>query len=247
MMLADLHIHSTYSDGVFSISEIVDYFGSRRFKIIAITDHLCEENTFLGKASNFLKKTLTKETFPEYLAEIKKEGERALRQYGMMVIPGIELTKNSLSFHRSAHILALGISKYINADGAIKDLIKEIKNQDALAIAAHPVSTRMFEHQTYHLWGQREELKDLFDAWEVASGPFLFNEVMESGLPMIANSDFHHPKQMRSWKTLIRCEQNLDSFKEAIRNQDIQFTFYEESDEVSFDITNPVFNSTGLV
>lgn len=231
MKLADLHIHSTFSDGKLTIPEIIDFYGSRGFKIIGITDHLCEEETFLGKASNFLKKTLTKNTFQEYLQIIRSEGERALKQYGMMVIPGIELTKNSLSFHRSAHILALGISEYINADGNILDLITKIKNQGALAIAAHPVSTRMVEHQTFHLWNKREEFFDKFDAWEVASGPHLFKEVMESGLPMIANSDFHHPRHIKSWKTLINCEISFDSLKAAIKNQQIEFMFYRESKE----------------
>lgn len=231
MKLTDLHIHSTFSDGKLTIPAIVDFYGSRGFKIIGITDHLCEEKTFLGKASNFLKKTLTIHTFQEYLQIIQTEGERALKQYGMLVIPGIELTKNSLSFHRSAHILALGISEYINADGNVFDLIKKIKNQGALAIAAHPVSTRMVEHQTYHLWDKREELFDKFDAWEVASGPHLFKEVMESGLPMIANSDFHQPKHIKSWKTLIDCELSFDALKLAIKNQQIELMFYEEPKE----------------
>lgn len=230
MMLADMHIHSTYSDGKLTIPEIVDFFGSRGFKIIAIIDHLCEEKTFLGKASNFLKKTLTRETFPAYLAEINSEAKRAMGLFGMLVIPGVELTKNSMAFNKSAHILALGIKEYINADGDIRDLVNRIKNQEALAVAAHPVSTRYFEHQTYQLWDNRLELAELFDAWEVASGPFLFDEVMESGLPMIANSDFHHPKQINSWKTLVRCELNFESFKTAIRKQEIQFTFYEEAE-----------------
>jgi PHP family Zn ribbon phosphoesterase len=236
MMLSDLHIHSTYSDGNLTIPEIVDFYGSRGFKIIAITDHLCEEETFLGKASNVLKKTLTQENFQDYLKEIENEAKRAILQYAMLVIPGVELTKNTLSFHRSAHILALGIKKYIKADGPIVDLIKEIKHQGALAIAAHPVSTRMFEHQTYHLWNQRNELSELFDAWEVASGPHIFKEVMESGLPMIANSDFHHPKHIRSWKTLIRCELEFESVKSAIKNQELHFTFYEEKEGVDLRI-----------
>lgn len=232
MMLADMHIHSTYSDGKLSIPEIVDFYGSRNFKIIAITDHLCEENTFIGKASLFLKKTLTKETFSAYMDEIQKESARAMKQYGMLVVPGIELTKNSFTFHKSAHILALGIKEFINADGGISDLIKQIKNQEALSVAAHPVSTKYFEHQTYQLWDNRLELAGMIDAWEVASGPFIFDEVLRSGLPLIASSDFHHPKQIRSWKTLVNCELNFESFKSAIKRQDIQFTFYEDAEVV---------------
>lgn len=230
-MLADLHIHSTYSDGKLSIGEIVDLFGSRGVNIIAITDHLCEEQTFLGKASKALSKTLTKETFPLYLEEIKREAERAKREYGMLVLPGVELTKNSFSFNRSAHIVAVGIQDYISADGDILDILRRIKNQEALAVAAHPVSTRMLEHQTYHLWDRRNELKKWFDAWEAASGAFLFDEVLRSGLPFIANSDLHAPHQIRSWKTYIHCDQNFASMKEAIVDQKLQLTFFENSAE----------------
>ena len=122
MILTDLHIHSTYSDGHLSIPELVDFYGQNNFKIIAITDHLCEEETFLGRASNFLEKTLTKETFPFYLKLIEKEAKRAMEEYGMLVIPGVEFTKNSFYFKRSAHVLALGIKEYISADKNIHEL-----------------------------------------------------------------------------------------------------------------------------
>ena len=244
MMLTDLHIHSNFSDGKLSIPEIVDFYGSRGFKIIAITDHLCEEETFLGKASIFLNKTLTQKSFPIYLEIIKTEAKRAMKQYGMMLIAGVEVTKNSLSFHRSAHILALGITDYISADGSIKDIIARIKSQGALAIAAHPVSTKKVEHQTYHLWDQRSELENDFDAWEVASGPHLFEEVMNSGLPLIASSDFHHEKHIRSWKSLLNCDLNFESLKTAIKTQQVEFTFFEEEVQSRF-LTKISLNHSG--
>lgn len=228
MKLTDLHIHSHYSDGKLTIPEIVDLYGKRKFKIIAITDHLCEEESFLGKASNFLEKTLTKETFSSYLKEIEREAKRAMDTYGMLVLPGVEFTKNSLFFKRSAHVLALGIKEYVPADKTIFELLEEIKKQGAVSIAAHPVSTRVVEHQTFHLWDNRENLRDKFDAWEVASGPHFFDEVFESGLPLIANSDFHHPKQINSWKTMIDCELSFESMAQAIREQRIEFINYSE-------------------
>jgi predicted metal-dependent phosphoesterase TrpH len=39
-LLADLHIHSNFSDGLLSIEEIVKIYGKSGFDIIAITDHL---------------------------------------------------------------------------------------------------------------------------------------------------------------------------------------------------------------
>lgn len=245
MKMTDLHIHSTYSDGKLSIPEIVDLYGKRKFKIIAITDHLCEEESFLGKASNFLDKTLTKETFRSYLKEIEYEARRAMEMYGMLVVPGVEFTKNSLSFKRSAHILALGIKDYIPADKTILELLEEIKKQGAISIAAHPVSTRVIEHQTFHLWDNREELRDKFDAWEVASGPHFFDEVFESGLPLIANSDFHHPKQINSWKTMIDCELSFESMAQAIRVQRIEFINYSEFNSKSV-LPRPGFAFEGV-
>lgn len=229
MFLADLHVHSNFSDGQMSIPELVDFYGSRGFGAIGITDHICEDRTFLGLAAGYLKLSLSEATFPLYMEILKSEAARAKRDYDMVVIPGFELSKNSWFNHRSAHILGLGISEFMTADGDIKDLARAIRAQGALAIAAHPVSTRKLEPQTYHLWNRREELKNEFDAWEVASGPHFFHEVHESGLPLIATSDLHRANQIESWKTQFHCERTQEAIFKAIRNQELQFTFYRES------------------
>jgi predicted metal-dependent phosphoesterase TrpH len=228
MIISDLHVHSTFSDGRLTIPELVDFYGSRGFGCIAITDHVCEEKTFIGRAANCLDYSLNEATFPLYMAILKTEAERAMRQYQMVVLPGFEISKNSWSNHRSAHILGIGVSRWISADGDIKEIARWIRDQGALAIAAHPVSTKKFEAQTYHLWSRREELRHEFDAWEVASGPHMFPEVLASGLPMIATSDFHRPQQIESWKTLLYCERNPESILRAVREQKVQFTFYKE-------------------
>lgn len=228
MIFADFHIHSTFSDGKLTIPELIDFYGSRDFGAIAITDHLCEHESLIGKAARVIGHTLTPQTYPAYLAILKAETERAWDQYRMVVIPGFELSKNSVSNHRSAHILALGATQYIAADPDVIELAQLIHAQGALAIAAHPVSTRKREKQTYHLWDRKEELAEVFDAWEVASGPYLFDEVLRSRLPMIANSDLHRPSQMSSWKTILSCEKHPEAILEAIRKQEVSFRFYEE-------------------
>ncbi len=228
MILADLHIHSTFSDGKLTIAELVDFYGKRGFGAIAITDHLCEQKSFLGKAAKYLEKTLTPESFPEYIATIEEEGERAKDQYGMIVIPGFELTKNSILNHRSAHILGLGVTEFIGADQDALELCRAIRNQGGLSIAAHPVDTRKLEPQTYHLWSRRRELAGEFDAWEVASGAHLFTEVMESDLPKIASSDLHAPKNIHAWKSVLDCEKHPEAIKQAIRDQKISLKFYQE-------------------
>ncbi len=229
MFLADFHVHTNRSDGKMALADVIDLYGSRGFGAIAITDHLCEQVSFLGKAARYLGCSLTEQNFQQHMDELQEEAERAWRQYRMRVLPGYEITKNSLSNHRSAHVLALGTAKYVNPNLPIKELCTAIREAGGLAIAAHPVSTRRWEKQTYHLWDQRFELAKEFDAWEVASGPHIFPEVLHSGLPMIANSDLHLPQHMTSWKTVLRCEREQEAILHSIRSQDLQFSFYHDA------------------
>lgn len=226
MFLTDFHVHTDYSDGRMKLADVVDMYGSLGFGAISITDHLCETGTWLGKASRYLNCSLTPESFPGYLEAVAAEAERAWQQYRMVVIPGFELTKNSISNSRSAHILALGVNKFLAADADVLDLARAVRAQGALAVAAHPVWTRKVEKQTYHLWSRRDELADEFDAWEVASGPFLFDEVAETNLPKLATSDLHVPRQMRAWKTVLDCERHPEAILQAIRRQELRFHFY---------------------
>ncbi len=241
MILADLHVHSTFSDGKMTIPEIVDFYGSRGFGCIAITDHICEHKTFLGNAAQYLNLALTEATFPLYIEILRSETERAWDRYKMVLIAGFELSKNSWSNQRSAHILGLGITDYLSADGDILDLTRAIRAQGGVAIAAHPVSTRKMEPQTYHLWNRRQELEQEFDAWEVASGPHLFEEVQKSGLPVLASSDLHHAGQINAWKTVFDCERHPDAVLEAIRKQKLDIKFYQE------EITEPSFSFLGSI
>lgn len=224
--LADFHIHSTFSDGRLHIPQLVDFYGSLGFGAIAITDHLCESESTIGKVASYIGHTLTPATYPLYLEILRSEAERAWKLYEMVVIPGFELTKNSVSNHRSAHMLGLGVETFIRADGDVVDLARAIRGAGGLAVAAHPVSTRKTEKQTYHLWNRREELRTELDAWEVASGPFLFEEVRDSGLPLLATSDLHRPAQIEAWKTRFECERNREAILDAIRRQDLSFVFY---------------------
>ena len=63
-MKIDMHMHSTFSDGTFTVPEIVDYTGKNNFDLIAITDH----NSF--KSADVLKNSLSSSK-PQALAGIE--------------------------------------------------------------------------------------------------------------------------------------------------------------------------------
>lgn len=175
------------------------------------------------------KLTVREEDFAGYLTDIEAEGRRALKEYGMLVVAGAEVTQNKIRAKKNSHIIALGLKKYISADQSADTILREIRRQGALSIACHPhhTTTRRIEISTCYLWDHREELSDLVDVWEAANRDDLFSVTSLKHYPYVANSDFHKPKHLYSWKTLIRCEKNWPAIREALRkNVDVAITLY---------------------
>ena len=234
-LLCDFHMHTTWSDGALSLRELVDLYGrTGDFDVIAITDHILREKDWLGRAGRLATLgrrsfSVTEETFPAYLEAIRQEAERAWREHGLLVIPGAEVTKNHSRARKNAHIIALGIERFISADQSPEDVLREIRRQGGISVACHPPPRprRRFELETTYLWEHRNDVVDLVDVWEAANRDDLFAVTSLKHYPYIASSDFHKPKHLHSWKTLVRAEKNWESIKEALRsNVDIAITLY---------------------
>src|SRR5450631_1436095 len=88
MLLCDFHIHTTYSDGVLPLPEVVDLFGQSGHDVIAITDHIVNEDSGLGKVAHRIGNSLDPESWKRYADEIDCEAERAWSTYGMLVLRG---------------------------------------------------------------------------------------------------------------------------------------------------------------
>jgi len=180
----------------------------------------------IGKTAAYFGKTLTRSSFPLYQEILKSEKKRAWEAYGMILVPGFELTKNSLFNHKAAHVVALGVTDWISADDDLKVIARSIRNAGGLAIAAHPLSPSAFRNKPYYLWDRRAELKNEFDAWEVTFHDQLLKEVIESDLPKIASSDLHRLEQIKSWKTSFSCARDWKKIYESIRAQDLSIQYY---------------------
>jgi hypothetical protein len=118
-----------------------------------------------------------------------------------------------------------------STDQSALDVLREIRRQDALSIACHPHhrTTRRIEVSTCYLWDHRKELSDLVDVWEAANRDDLFSVTSLKHYPYVANSDFHKPKHLHSWKTLLRCEKSWPAIKRALRsNVDIALTLFRD-------------------
>jgi hypothetical protein len=217
MLLCDFHVHTTYSDGVLPLPEVVDLFGRSGHDVIAITDHVVNRDNPLGKIAHAIRHSLNPESWKRYRDEIFSEAERAWRTYGMLVLPGAEMTRNTVNRDTSVHFLALGLEEFLSADGDPLEVLREIRARGAVSVACHPHEMSEFYANTFYLWNRRRIVSDLIDLWEVGCRWDLFPVVSREKLPHVANSDFHRPEHLYAWKTLLPAQKSPASVLDALR------------------------------
>jgi 3',5'-nucleoside bisphosphate phosphatase len=132
-LLAELHAHTTWSDGVLTPAELVDLYGRAGFDLLAITDHVVRSEVAVYVRA---------ETYRDYLDAVDAEAERAAKQYGMLVLPGLELTVENADPSRAGHALAIGLREFISVDGGLEPALRDARKAGAALIAAHPYPPR---------------------------------------------------------------------------------------------------------
>jgi len=208
-LLCELHAHTRWSDGALSVRELCDLYGRAGFDVLAITDHTTLEGNV--QASNF----------GAYLEELARQAERAQRLYGLLVIPGLELTCDDPDPGRAAHALALGLRSFVGVGEGLEHALRAARAQGAALVAAHPYSpsdaldalrpTAAFATDT-------TRLAPLVDRFELFNRETVFPWVAEAALPAIACGDFHVPAHLETWKTLLPCAKDERTVIDYLRS-----------------------------
>jgi processive 1,2-diacylglycerol beta-glucosyltransferase len=230
ILLCDFHSHSVFSDGKLTIPELVDFYGQRGFDVLCVTDHICDHTKLIGRMTNLTGLVLTLDQLDEYFETIEKEKKRALEKYRLILLAGLEFNKDGITKRSSAHLLAVDLKKPISPGLPITQTIAEIHAQGALAIASHPHEFKThWGKNTLYFWEHIDQYAPLLDAWEVANRDDIFNPIGLKRLPFVANSDFHKPKHIFSWKTVLFCEKEPEAIKQCIRvNRNVAITLYRD-------------------
>jgi 3',5'-nucleoside bisphosphate phosphatase len=217
-LYCDFHIHTTWSDGMYSVADVIQMYGEAGFDVIAITDHVLDSASLLkAEQEQGQNCYVEKQQYIRYMRELWGAAFYAWEAYNMLVIPGIELTNNTEKYH----ILALDIKEYISPDLDVEEILHEIKSQGGISVACHPhIRNHSGESPSEYLWSNMDRFSTMFDAWEVANRDDLFNIIGLKKFHYLANSDFHEERHLKSWKTLLRCAKNTEAVKEAIRKND---------------------------
>lgn len=170
---ADLHLHTRVSDGLATVSELLEHVAARGdLDVIAVTDH---EDAAGGLQARELA---------------------AKRGYAFQVVVGAEITT------LQGHVVGLFIERVPKSFRSVESTLEAIHAQGGLAVAPHPMSwlTRSLSRRTLDRVHARGEPGTTFDAIELANPSpaglqrrsLALHLNHEWGLAAIGSSDAHH-------------------------------------------------------
>jgi 3',5'-nucleoside bisphosphate phosphatase len=196
-LLAELHAHTTWSDGELSLPALVDLYGQHRFDVLCVTDHTVrggEGKRFVGVHN-----------WRAYLDQVDAEAERARRRYGLLVMPGLELTDDHPDPRRSAHAVAIGLRRFVSIEPGLRPAVEDARREGAAIVAAHPHAPGENARGTCRWWHERDEPSIRPDRYELFNRRDVFTWVAERDLPCVASGDFHRRAHLDTWKTMLPC------------------------------------------
>jgi hypothetical protein len=123
-------------------------------------------------------------------------GVDGVGDYGMLLVPGFELTYNDPNSDRAAHAVAVGLHSLVGMDDGPVAAMEQARAEGAAILVAHPHDsgpTPAVPFPTCYFTRRWRQLRGLFDRVELFSGRQLFGWVAETGLPAVACSDLHRP------------------------------------------------------
>jgi len=205
-LLCELHAHSRWSDGDLSVSELVDLHGRAGFDVLCVTDHVVRRDD--PRRATALVRSVSEPQWDAYLADVEREARRAAALYGLLVVPGLELTYNDVDSSSAAHAVAVGLRSFVSMESGIADAMLAARKAGAAVIAAHPYDGPEPASPNLRLtrrFALDRVLSDLAHRFELFNRSHLFGWVADAGLPAVAGGDVHRAEHLAGWRTLVPC------------------------------------------
>jgi predicted metal-dependent phosphoesterase TrpH len=215
-LLCELHAHSSHSDGDLSIGRLVDLYGQSGFDVLCVTDHVTRVPDGMA-----MPLSLAAGDHPAYLETIEAEAERARRTYGLLLLPGVELTYEDRDPRVAAHAVAVGLREFPDLGGGLDPALVSARAAGAALIAVHPYALESASraHRTTGRWAaEPERSAGLVDRFELFNRHDFFAWVAHERLPAIASGDFHRPEHFATWKTLLPCRKEEAAVVDYLRS-----------------------------
>lgn len=189
-MIAELHVHSTHSDGRDSVRKLLESAIEKRIGAISITDH---------------------DTINGSLEAVELVNEE---YYPLVVIPGIEISTND------GHLLAYGIREDFDSGMSMEDTIREVRKAGGVSVIAHPFQIHRHGALSLKEVIRVVDALEVFNAkFYIGLCNKLTNYFARKyRKPGIAGSDAHSAKSLGYGLTILYNANNLHSALEDIRH-----------------------------
>jgi predicted metal-dependent phosphoesterase TrpH len=220
-LLCELHAHTWWSDGDLAVAELVDLHGRSGFDVLCVTDHTVRRDDPWREREGPFFRSVDEACWTEYRYEIEREAKRAWRTYGLLVLPGLELTFNDDDPDRAAHAVAVGLHEFVSVDDGIAEAMRTAAEAGAAILAAHPNDGEPAPGRSSvtRRFARDEALRGLAHRFELFNRTQLFGWVAEAALPAVATGDFHREEHLTGWKTLLPCRHEEQAVVEYLRSQ----------------------------
>jgi predicted metal-dependent phosphoesterase TrpH len=219
-LLCELHAHTRWSDGELTVAELVDVHGRNGFDVLCVTDHVVRSDDPWREQDGLLFGSVDEQSWPHYLADVEREAARAWDTYGMLVLPGLELTFNDEEPVLAAHAVAIGLRSFVSVDDGIAEAMRTAAEAGAAIVAAHPNADEpaRVRGRLTKRFSRDAGLRALAHRFELFNRTQLFGWVADAGLPAVASGDFHVTEHLVGWKTLLPSAHEESAIVEYLRS-----------------------------
>ncbi|KAJ1733767.1 hypothetical protein LPJ61_001409 [Coemansia biformis] len=210
-ILLDAHLHTTYSDGVLSPGQVVEYARANGYNAIIVTDHQGVEGSIAAK---------------EYAEKHHKDQ--------ITVITGMEYTCCRIHMNLIGINESVTVSPPFPSDDELRSVINKVHGMGGLVIVNHiPWSnTTLLPWDVARLPNNptREQLLEWgVDGFEVVNQntfdlrSYQFVQQHSDRLVALTGSDMHYPGSSFAWTTINARNRSANAILNEIRNRRTSF------------------------
>ncbi|KAJ2808780.1 hypothetical protein H4R20_000638 [Coemansia guatemalensis] len=210
-ILLDAHLHTTYSDGVLSPKQVIEFALANGYNAIIVTDHQTVEGSLATK---------------EYAERHYKDE--------ITIITGMEYTCCRIHMNLIGINESVTVSPPFPSDKELRDVISKVHDMGGLVIVNHIPWT----NATQLPWGNprlpsnpsREQLLEWgVDGFEVVNQntfdlrSYQFVQDNSDRLVGLTGSDMHYPGSSYAWTTINATDNSAEAILDEIRNRRTSF------------------------
>ncbi|QNR21751.1 DNA polymerase/3'-5' exonuclease PolX [Exiguobacterium sp. Helios] len=202
---ADVHMHTTWSDGTLSVDELVDACAARGYSWMAITDH----SKYMKFVNGLTEERLRKQRVEIEAARKKHPAMTILCGVEMDILPDGSLDYENEFLQEMDYVIASIHSKFDQTEEEIMQRLENACRNPYVSLIAHPTGRIIGRRDGYAVNIDRlvELAAETGTALEMNANPGRFDLTASSlakakaaGVKIMINTDTHRPEMLEDMK-----------------------------------------------